>query len=365
MELTADRTLLAQTLGTVTRAISARSTLPILSNVLLEAESGQLVLTATDLDTSIRARMEARVKAPGAISVAASYISEVVGLLPTGEVDLVLKEQQFLVRAGRSKYSMLTLPAEEFPGVPEVSDQIALRLPQTTLKDMIRQTIFAVAREESNPILTGLLLEVRSGRLNLVATDTHRLAWRSTKLVSAPKEKISLIIPNRPLNELQRLLKDGESEVTLHLTENQVAFITESATLVSRVIDGQFPNYEKVVPKEAERTIIASTRELVGVLKRVAIVARQNAEKVVLTVDRETLALNAESQEVGQGSEELSVRLEGEPLEIAFNVRYLIDALSVIDTENSVLQLTGALNPGIVKPEHDEEFVYVVMPMQI
>ncbi len=365
MEVTADRAHLAQTLGIVARAISTRSTLPILSNVLVEASINQLTLTATDLDTSIRASLEAKVKTPGTISVAANVLSEVVSSLPTSEVDLQLKENQLHVRAGRARYQILILPADEFPSLPEVATEVALRLTQTALKDMIRQTLCAVAKEESNPILTGVLFEVRAGRLNLVATDTHRLAWRSTKLSEAPKEKFSLIIPNRPLNELQRLLKEGDSEVLIHLTENQVAFITEQATLISRVIDGQFPNYEKVIPQDTERAVTVNSKEFLGVLKRVAIVARQNAEKVVLTIDRETMALSAESQEVGHGKEEMAIRLDGEPLEIAFNVRYLIDALSVLDAENTVLQLTGALNPGLVKPEHDEEFVYVVMPMQI
>jgi len=286
MEVTADRAHLAQALGTVSRAISARSTLPILSNVLLEAEPGQLHLTATDLDTSIRSRIEAKVKTKGAISVSASVLGEVVGSLTTREVDLQLKDTQLHVRAGKSKYSMLTLPAEEFPSVPEVSGEVSLRLSQSVLKEIVRHTIFAVAKEESNPILTGVLMELRGGNLNLVATDTHRLAWKSAKLGSAGKENVSVIIPNKPLNELQRLLKEGDGEVQVNLTENQVAFIVDATTLVSRVIDGQFPNYEKVIPKDVERTITANTKDLANILRRVSIVARQNAEKAVFTLEK-------------------------------------------------------------------------------
>ena len=164
---------------------------------------------------------------------------------------------------------------------------------------------------------------------------------------------------------MQRLLKEGDGEVQVNLTENQVAFIVDATTLVSRVIDGQFPNYEKVIPKEVERTITANTKDLVNILKRVSIVARQNAEKAVFTLEKGNLVVSAESQEVGQGSEELEVQLEGDAIEIAFNVRYMIDALSVIEMENSTIELTGALNPGVIKPQHSDDFVYVVMPMQI
>jgi len=365
MKVTADRAQLAHALAIVQRAISSRSTVPILFNVLITAEGRRLQLAATDLDTSIRSEIEAQIEIAGGTCVSASVLSDVVGSLTSTEVELKMAETRLGIRSGRSEYSILSFPPEEFPAIPMVPEEVSLSISQSALRDMVRQTIFAVAKEESNPILTGLLLEVREGRINLIATDTHRLAWKSAKIDGTTKQKRNMIIPSRPFNEVGRLLRDSDEPVRIYLAESQVAFSVDATTVVCRLIDGQFPSYEKVIPKEAERKITANASELTTALKRALIVARENAEKTVLRVDQETMVISAESAEIGQGREEVAVRLDGEPIEIAFNARYLVEALSVIQTEEAVLEFNGALNPGVIRALNSEDFLYVVMPMQV
>lgn len=380
MQVVAVRSDLSHALSAVSRAISSRSTLPILSNVLLQASNGRLALTTTDLDTSIRTTIASEVAQSGAISVPANVLGQVVGSLPGNEVHLELQDSQLGVRAGkveksgfRAEYSILTLPAEEFPSIPEVEAQVAISIPEGILRNMIRQTIFSAAREEWHPILSGVLFEVRGNVLRLVATDQHRLALRSFALKKGSKEEegrsLSVIIPGRPVNEVARLLKDTEDPVEVRVTENQVAFCAGDTMVVSRVIDGQFPAYEKVIPKEPQRNMRVGTQELLSLLKRVAIVARQNNDKAVFSLQEQSLIVRAESREVGTAEEELAVKVEGEPVEIAFNVQFLIDALNVLDCEETLMELSGTQYPGVLKKgtagEAGEDFLYVVMPMQI
>lgn len=386
MKIEVSKADLGQAISTASRAISARSTLPILSNILFDAEGEVLRLTATDLDTGIRYTMRAKILESGSLTVPAGILGDVISSLPDTEVSLESEDGRLLVRCGKSDYTILTTPADEFPVVPEVTDDFALTLPQGVLREILRQTVFAASKEESRTILMGVLFEfVPAGRkngflrLNVVATDTHRLAYRTTAaeqhgvrspLGASLDAKRAVIVPAKPLSELMRVLSDSEEEtVRMHVTESQVQFAIAkseagtSMTLVSRVLDGQFPNYEKVIPKEAERKITVSAKEFASALRRVAIVARENAEKAVFRTQGDVVVITAESHEVGKAHEEVSISMEGPDIEIAFNVRYLIEALSAIDSETITLEMTQPLSPGVIKSADNEDWLYVVMPM--
>ncbi|MCS6862504.1 MAG: DNA polymerase III subunit beta, partial [Abditibacteriales bacterium] len=250
-------------------------------------------------------------------------------------------------------------------------------------KETLRQTVFATSKEEMPRSMMGVLFEFvptggrRDGgcRLNVVATDTHRLAYRTTDALpfGAPLDaKRSVIVPAKPLGELMRVLSDSEEEtVRMHITESQVQFtlakpdMGTSITMISRVLDGQFPNYEKVIPRDAERKITCDARELAAALRRVAIVARENAERAMFRMQGDVVIITAESREVGKAHEEVPISMEGPDIEIAFNVRYLIEALSAIDSETVTLELTQPLLPGVLKAADREDWLYVVMPMAI
>ncbi|HEX8832913.1 MAG TPA: DNA polymerase III subunit beta [Abditibacteriaceae bacterium] len=370
MKITCERSYLATALGVAGRAVSNRNTLPILSNVLLETEDDRLKLTATDLDTAIRSVIPATVFENGAVAVPAGVLSDVVSKLPDAPVSIEMQDGKVTVRSGKSDYTILSLPAEDFPVVPEVSDGTNLTLPQSTLKEMLRMTTFAASKEETRSILMGVLFEAKGSTLTLVATDTHRLAWKQTQLGEAVTTPVTAIVPARPLAELERVLKDTVDEmVHIRFGPSQVQFETGDVRLVSRVLDGQFPNYEKVIPKSVERKITFDRNEFLSAVRRVFIVARQNSEKAIIQTKGDLLQMTAESQEVGRAYEEVPISMDGSDLTIAFNARYLMDVLGIVTSDNATLELSGALNPGILRAGENggtnSEFLYVVMPMQV
>jgi DNA polymerase-3 subunit beta len=387
MKIACQKSDLGQAINTASRAISPRSTLPILSNILLDAEEDSIRLTATDLDTGIRYVMRAQILEEGSLTVPAGILGDVIASLPEAEVSLESEDGRLLVRCGKSDYTILTTPADEFPVVPEVTDDFTCSLPQGLLKEVLRQTVFAASKEESRMIMMGVLFEFvplsgrargngAGSRLNVVATDTHRLAYKTTEIggegQTALEAKRSVIVPAKPLAELVRVLSDSEEEtVRVHFTDSQVQFAiarTESGTamtLVSRVLDGQFPNYENAIPKDAERKLTVDAKEFNSALRRVAIVARENMEKAVFRTQGDVVVITAESPEVGKAHEEVPATLEGGDIEIAFNVRYLIEALGNIEGDTVTLELTQPFLPGVLKSTASEDWLYVVMPMTI
>lgn len=372
MNIVCKKSELAQGVHTAGRAVSPRSTLPILSNILVEAGEDSLSLVATDLEIGIRCVIPAQVRTPGALTIPAHIFGEVMNTLSESEVLMIAEENRLLLKCDTADYTILCLPAEEFPALPEVGDEASLEVPQGLLKSLLRMTTFAASKEETRAILTGALMEITNEKFTVVATDTHRLALRSSPQTRPVTDKTSVIVPTRALNELQRVLhEESETPVKVSLAENQIQFGLDGVTIVSRVIDGQFPNYEKVIPRDHERRIVVDLKEFSTVLKRVAIVARENANKAIFRTEGDRLIMTAESQEVGRAYEEVMIKLEGEDIEIAFNVQYLTEVLSVLDSEQVVLELTGPLNPGVLRPGgkpsagDQDEYIYVLMPMQI
>jgi len=366
MRITCERSYLTMALGVAGRAVSNRNTLPILSNVLLETQDDRLQLTATDLDTAIRCVIPASVAENGSVAVSASVLGDVVSKLADAPVTLEMQDGKVSVRSGKSHYTILSLPAEDYPVVPEVSEGIDITIPQATLKEMLHMTTFAASKEETRSLLMGVLFEARGSTLTLVATDTHRLAWKQTPISQEVSQAVTAIVPAKPLVELERVLKDSmDDTVHIRFGPSQAQFETAEVTLVSRVLDGQFPNYDKVIPKNADRKITFDRNEFLNAVRRVYIVARGAAEKAVVTSKGNLLEMTAESAEVGRAFEEVPVTMDGDDITIAFNARYLMEALGVIDNEQASLELTGPLNPGILKAGTSNDFIYVVMPMQV
>lgn len=366
MKITCERNRLAEALGIAGRAVSSRNTLPILANVLLETEEGRLRLTATDLDTAIRCVVPAEIAENGATAVPAHLLSDVVSKLPDASVTLEAQDGKVSVRCGKSEYTILSLPAEDYPAVPKVTEGVEFSLSQGILKEMLQMTTFAASKEETRSLLMGVLFEARGNHLTLVATDTHRLAKKEAAIGTEIETPVSAVIPAKPLIELQRVLRDSsEEQVQVHISSSQAQFQTHEVTLVSRLLDGQFPNYEKVIPKNVERKVRFDRGELLDAMRRVYIVARGSAEKAVLATKENLVEMTAESPDVGRAFEEVPVSMDGGDITIAFNARYLLEVLSIVDGEQVLLELTGALNPGILRSSDDDGFLYVVMPMQV
>ena len=377
-----ERKDLFEAVQTVGHAVSGRSALPILSHIMIQGEGDGLRLLATDLELGISCRIpNARVQEGGALTAPARTLTEVLGNLPEKEVAIsVDKSHTVHVKCEKSEYKILGLPAEDYPHLPEVSDTVGFSIPQAKLREMIRQTRFAVGTDEGRPILTGILMVFDGETLKFVATDTHRLAVK-TALVKDGRGSQNAIVPARAMNELTRLLTDSEGEVKVTLSGNQVLFELPGdagVQIVSRLIEGQFPNYQRVIPAEHHKRLTIPVQQLQRAVRRASIVARENAHRVIFRSGEDNLILTAESQVVGNAYEEVEATREGDDVEIAFNSRYLLDVLDAVDTDTLHLELTEALKPGVIRPvpappkEGEEadaslapDYLCVLMPMQI
>jgi DNA polymerase-3 subunit beta len=359
----------------VARGVSGRSTQPVQNNVYLEARPGSLRMVASDLEfLHLEAEVPAEVEEEGAVTVPARLLVEVTASLPAAEVLLRGVEQNSLaVECQRSKYEIRGLPPEDFAMLPPLDGAVQVSLSQKLLHRLLSQTIFAVSRDETRPILTGVHITLAPGRLEMVATDTYRLARCLVTPETVPgfepiaiEEERRAIVAARALREVQHLLAaDSDEPVQVGLGENLVEFRVGPVKIASRLIEGRFPNYERVIPTEYEKLVLARVADLQQALRRTLIVAREDANRVVFRAAGEIMTLSAESPDVGRAEEEVEIELEGEEVEIAFNARYLLDVLEALGTEKVRMELTGSMNAGCLKPEGDPSYLYVLMPMQI
>lgn len=365
MRATCARKDLHQGVQTVSRAIAGRSAWPILNNVLLRTEDGHIRLTAFDLELGIECSVPATIEEEGSLTVPARLIAEMLSTLPDADVQISVDEQNAVnVKCGKSDYTLLGLPPEEFRPLPEIPDGRGFEITQAALHDMITQTVFAVSPDESRAILTGILLILQENGIKLVSTDGHRLALRTSTVANATGEA-SCIVPRRAFDELSRLLEEEDSPVTVSIADSQIKFVVNGVTIVSRLIEGQFPNYERVIPTECDKKLTIPAEEFLARVRRASIVARENANRVVFRAEGDRLIITAESGDVGKAYEELEIVKEGEDVEIAFSAKYLIEFLSVVGTEGVFMELSGPLNSGAMKPVGNDDYLYVVMPMQI
>lgn len=372
MKITCNRRVLHEALQHVSRVVSGRTTLPILSNVLLEATEGELRLVAYDMEIGAQSTVVIQAEEAGALTVPARVLVDVVASLPDATVEMETEDRSLLgLSCGRSQYTIHGLPAEEYPALPEVTGDTAFEVSQAGMRDLIRGTIFAASRDETRAILTGVLLEREGQTLKMVATDSYRLG---VKTAAADQVKLlggedawQAIVPARALQELNRMLEPGaeETPVKVRAGEQQVRFEIGPYVLVSRLIEGQFPNYGRLISEEADRTLTVDREDLLGAIKRAAIVARAEASKLVFRAQEGLLTISAESGDVGRAHEELAATLEGEEMEVAFNAEYLTDVLGVMESDSIVWRLSGPLSPGVMKGADDPDYVYVVMPMQL
>ncbi len=365
MEFTTPRKSLHAALQTVTRAVSGKSTLPILSNIHCRATGDTVTFAATDLELGIKCSFPATVKNPGEITVPAKTIGDLVSQLGEGEVSLKTDDRNTAVlQLGRSTYKMLGLPAEDYPPLPEVSGEVSFSVTQADLSRMIRSVSVATADDKTRPLLTGVLTSLSNDKLIFAATDTHRLAVRSCAVTEAVGER-SVIIPVSALQEVLRVLEPNSTLlVQVRLDANQVSFDTGSVQLVARLLEGTFPKYGRIIPAGHKTRLTATTADLLIATKRAAIVAREGGLRLQLRTEGSTLTLTAQAGTVGNAEEELEVTCDGEPLDCALNYHFLQDILGVMDTEQVVMETEGRVNSAlVVKPLDDDSFFSLVMPL--
>jgi DNA polymerase III subunit beta len=350
---------------TAGRAVSSRSSLPILGHLLIRSEDDRLRIAATDLEIGMECTVESRVEEHGCLTVPARILTEVLSALPDSDVELSVDESNVVtLKCGVSEYTILGLPAEDFPMLPDVKDETAFKISKAALREGIKRTIFAVSTEEARPQLTGILLMVEEDEIRLVSTDTHRLSMQTLPILDAHGQA-QAIVPQRAMAELQRLLVDDDTLISVNISGSQILFDLTNVSLVSRLIEGQFPNFERVIPTEHDKRLSLPTSDFLHAIRRVAIVARENSNRTIVRTTDDKMTITAESGSVGRAYEELEIIKEGEDIEMAFNAKYLLDVLNVLDLEAVDIELTGSLSPGVIKGQGVDDFLHVVMPMQI
>jgi DNA polymerase-3 subunit beta len=368
MELTVKRNALLGELNLVQGVIEKKSTIPILSNILLDASGNHLGITATDLDVSICCGCEASVIEEGTTTISARRLFEIVRLLPEdAEISCVLLENDWVeLRSGNSLYKIVGLSKENFPSIPEGSGT-AVTIPGNVLRAMIQRTMFAITQEESRYSLNGALLVLTPQEIRMVATDGHRLALVTKMMdIAGVDTEIKALIPRKTLIEIQKLIGEQDLLVQFGRDENHLFFTVAGKKLVSRILAGQFPNYEMVIPRENDKIVIASTRALSDGIRRAAVMSDEKLRAIRLAVSTGILELTASSAEAGEAREVVAVEYEGASLEIGFNPLYLLDFLGACGTDSVSISVRDAETQGMLRPggSADFDYRYIVMPMK-
>ena len=367
---------LAHGLSIVSRAVSARSTLPVLANVLIATDEGRLRLSATNLELGITCWIGAKVQEEGSTTVPARTFTELVSTLSDKQVDmsLIVRTQTLNVRCGASNTDFKCIDAQEFPPipVPELANGVEINV--TDLKEMIQQVAFAASTDEARPILTGVQVRVDGNRISLSAADGFRLSIRKAELSSSVQKPVSAVIPARALIELARVASDGDQVVTMVMPpgRGQVIFHMKDVELVSQLIEGTFPDLEQLIPRRYNTRTVLSTPDFLKACKRAEIFAREGSHIARINIQAGNgemtpgkVEISGQSEETGFNQTDVDATVEGQPQLIAFNVRFLREVLEVINTPNAALETTADTSPGVIRPVGEENFLHVIMPMHL
>jgi DNA polymerase-3 subunit beta len=368
MKFTVTRNSLLNELNLVQGVIEKKSTIPILSNILLEAADDHLDIVATDLDVTIRCGCPAAVSSAGTTTIAARRLFDIVRLLPEGaDIECSLLENDWVeLRSGNSEYKIVALPKENFPSIPESAPTTA-QIPGALLRSMIQRTMFAITQEESRYSLNGALLALLPGEIRMVATDGHRLALVSKSMeVAGVDMEVRSLIPRKTLVEIQKLIGDQDVNIEFGRDENHLFFTVGSRRLVSRILAGQFPNYELVIPRDNDKLIVASAKTMGDGIRRAAIMSDEKLKAIRLSFKTGACELTASSAEAGEAHEVVPVDFEGESLEIGFNPIYLLDFIGACASDSISVSLKDSETQGLLRPigPADLDYRYVVMPMK-
>ena len=366
MKLTIGQEEFITGLQAVQNVVSTRTTLPILSNVLLNAVGDRLTLTATDLDVTISKTVEAKVEIDGSFTMPVKKLLSIAREVGGSQIEMDVSKNQCSIKSGSSAYRVNGLPAEEFPPIPNFSGQTTIQMPQDTVKTMLRRTSFAVSTDENRYVLNGLFLIFKENKLTMVATDGRRLALAEEDVELKDDNPLEVIVPTKAIQELSRSLGD-KGDVEIQITENQVSFgLKENdgtgSLIVSKLVEGAYPNYKQVIPAESKHRVTLDKEELFHALRRAEIMTSEKANSVKLTFSENNLTFTANSPEVGESRETMAIKYEGEETSIAFNPQFFIDPLKALEEDEVHFEFTDQLSPGVVKVKHP--FLYVIMPMR-
>jgi len=358
---------LQKALSVASRVISTKSSLPVLSNILISSEEGQLKISATDLEIGVNYLIGAKIDSKGAITVPARLFVDFVLQNPDEKITFAVKDNSLECSSEHHKAVVKGISAEEFPDIPKINSEALVSIDTNKIKEAIPQVVFAAALDESRPVLSGVLLKFKDKKLKLVATDSYRLTEKTIDLGKAVRDE-KIIVPAKALNELFRIISSTEGDVEIRISENQILFsVGSEVQLVSRLIEGQFPNYEQVIPEKLETEGVFATLDFAAGVKMAAAFARESANSMKLSFihEKNELKIIANSAAVGENISTIEGKVSGATNEISFNAKYVLDALGNINSSNIKVSIAGSLAPGLIRPEDRADYVYIVMPLRV
>lgn len=364
MKIQIERDTLVEALGAASRAVSTRAgALPVLSGVHIVARGNDVTITGSDLDLTVKVNVMAHTQGDGAVVLGARLVSDIVRSLEPGTVTIEVKDSTATLTSGRSSFNLRTLNAEEYPKLSNVEGE-GVRVQADAFNEGLKQVLVAASKDEARPILCGVLLAATDKGLRFVATDSYRLALRDVEGLSILKSGSSVLVPAKGLAEVQRLLGKGEVEVVLG--EREVSFSVDNAIVTMRLIEGDYPNYEQLIPKDYPNRVTIATNDLAEAVKRVRLVAQdRNSQPVRLIMKTDGVELKQVAQEIGEAEEHVDAKCEGSEIEVAFNSEYLLDGLAAAATEEVIIETIDPLKPATLRGTDQEDFTYLLMPVRV
>ena len=369
MKFSCYRDNILKAINSVVKGVASKTTMPILEGILIQTNDNDIKLTTYDLEIGIEYVMECDVKEQGSTVVNAIMFSEIIRKLPDTEISININDKNLLeIECEGSLYKLATMNPEEFPELPKIEIENSIEIEQNNLKNMIRRTIFAVSSEESRPIFTGCLFEIKENRLNLVAVDGFRLALRSTVLDNQTND-FSAVIPGKTLNEVNKILSDSFEPVKIGVSKNQALFEMDNCKIVTRILDGEFLNYKSVIPTNWETRVRVNKNNIQNCFERISLISSSVIEKekkypVKVSVDIGKIVISCTNQ-TGEAKEEIYVSTEGKNLEAGFNPKYFLDSLKAIDDEDVYIEFGTKISPCIVKSVENNEYTYMILPIRL
>lgn len=369
MKIICDKDKILKAINSVTKAVASKTTMPILEGILIQTNDKEVKLTTYDLEIGIEYIIEATVEEQGATVVNAIMFSEIIRKLPDTEIKIYLNENNLLViECEGSLYKLATMNPTEFPELPQINIENSIEIEQNALKEMIRKTIFAVSTEENRPIFTGCLFEVVDNKLNLVAVDGFRLAWKS-KYLQTKVNNFSAVIPGRTLNEINKIILDSFDNIKIGIAKNQALFEMENCKIVTRLLDGEFLNYSNVIPSMWDTRIRVNKSNMQNCFERVSLISSSSIEKekkypVKVSIDIGKVIISCTNQ-TGDAKEEMYVSTEGKNLEAGFNPKYFLDAFRAIDDEEVFIDFGTSISPCIIRPVDNGDYIYMILPIRM
>lgn len=364
MKITCSRQQLNEAVLNVQRAVSTKSSVPALEGILLRTQGEEMILCGYDLELGMTTRIEARVEEKGSIILGARLFGDIVRRLPADSVELSTDSKNITtIKSGPSEFSIVGIPAEEYPELPAISGETSIRIAHNVLKSMIRQTIFAVAESDAKPIHTGTLFELEENRIRLVSVDGYRLAIREEAAKCG--EQTSFVVPGKTLGEVNKLLGDDETELEILIGRRHIQFQIGNYCVISRLLEGEFLDYRAAIPNGSTTEIVVSTRSMIGSVERVSLLITDRLKSPVRCVFEDNEIRISCSTAIGRANDQFPAQITGNPVEMGFNNRYLLDALRNSEGDEVRIQLSGPLSPMKILPREGESFLFLVLPVRL